>query len=216
MDETPSSPPTKVVLPTSFTTVTRLSKALALALFIALPFIGFVVGVRYEQYMSSDTAEAYTSYGQLCSSDTECVCVPSIGSADECGKPGQQPGCVVGVCGWKTDTPLVRTPEIPEPVIPELPSEIEIPNDNATTCTITNCHGLDITCGFAKIPVMCTMMYQVGDGCRQFASCGEVDGSCQPILNKRFTDCKSCVEACEAKAGDSSWIFACESACVNG
>lgn len=35
-----------------FTTVTTLSKILALALFVALPFIGFYVGINYRESVS--------------------------------------------------------------------------------------------------------------------------------------------------------------------
>jgi hypothetical protein len=46
--------PTSVLssLPTELTTVTTLSKAVATIVFIALPFIGFLIGVRYEQFAS--------------------------------------------------------------------------------------------------------------------------------------------------------------------
>lgn len=38
-------------LPKELTTVTKLSKYLALFLFIALPFVGFFLGVRYQEMM---------------------------------------------------------------------------------------------------------------------------------------------------------------------
>lgn len=37
-------------LPKKFTTVTTFSKIVALILFIALPFIGFLLGIRYQQF----------------------------------------------------------------------------------------------------------------------------------------------------------------------
>jgi hypothetical protein len=40
-------------LPESLTTITPLSKTLALVLFILLPFIGFFLGVRYQQHCQS-------------------------------------------------------------------------------------------------------------------------------------------------------------------
>ncbi len=40
-------------LPKSLTTVTRVSKTIALIMFIALPFIGFYVGMRYQQELIS-------------------------------------------------------------------------------------------------------------------------------------------------------------------
>jgi len=39
-------------LPKSFTTVTPLSKALALILFVSLPFVGFLLGYRYNKSIS--------------------------------------------------------------------------------------------------------------------------------------------------------------------
>lgn len=80
-------------------------------------------------------------------------------------------------------------------------------------CGIENCHGLDIVCG-ANPADTCTMMYQLGDTCRQFAECGQVDGVCQQIENPQFTACKHCVQKCEADfPNDSEKAFACESTC---
>ncbi len=62
-------------------------------------------------------------------------------------------------------------------------------------CGIENCHGLDITCG-SNIPDGCTEIYMIGDGCRQYAKCEIINGKCQLVQNKKFEDCKSCVEKC--------------------
>ena len=62
-------------------------------------------------------------------------------------------------------------------------------------CGIENCHGLDITCG-PNIPDACTEIYMIGDGCRQYAKCEIINGKCQLVQNKKFEDCKSCVEKC--------------------
>lgn len=44
-----------MVLPKSFTTVTPLSKAIAMILFVLLPFAGFYVGYKYHELTSSNT-----------------------------------------------------------------------------------------------------------------------------------------------------------------
>jgi len=89
------------------------------------------------------------------------------------------------------------------------------PNTPPTSdqCGIENCHGLDIVCG--KNPAeMCTMMYQLGDRCRQYAQCGQVNGKCQQIENPQFTACKSCAKKCEKDfPNDPDKAFACESKC---
>ena len=80
-------------------------------------------------------------------------------------------------------------------------------------CGIENCHGLDIVCG-PNPAEMCTMIYQLGDKCRQFARCGVIDGVCQQIENPQFTACKSCVQQCEQDfPSDPVKAFECESAC---
>ena len=79
-------------------------------------------------------------------------------------------------------------------------------------CGVANCHGLDIECG---TPVqMCTMMYQLGDKCRQYAKCGVASGKCQQIESPEFTACKSCVQKCEKDfPNDPDKAFVCESKC---
>ena len=69
-----------------------------------------------------------------------------------------------------------------------------VPNEEGK-CGIENCHGLDITCG-PNIPNVCTEIYMIGDGCRQYAKCEIINGKCQLVQNKKFEDCKSCVEKC--------------------
>jgi len=83
----------------------------------------------------------------------------------------------------------------------------------ADNCVITNCHGLDITCG-AQAPQMCTMMYGFGDRCRAHAQCGFIDGKCRPITNDAFEKCVSCVRECETTDPDKMPdAFLCESNC---
>lgn len=81
-------------------------------------------------------------------------------------------------------------------------------------CFINNCHGLEITCG-PDNHIFCTMLYQAGDRCRQYASCEVSDGSCHPVLSQKFNDCKACVEKCYADFEDDQIkFFECESNCA--
>lgn len=81
------------------------------------------------------------------------------------------------------------------------------------TCGIENCHGLDITCG-PNVPEICDMSYQLGDNCRQLASCQVVSGTCQLIKSPEFDACKACVESCEKQfVNDPSRSSYCESKC---
>lgn len=79
-------------------------------------------------------------------------------------------------------------------------------------CGIQNCHGVDISCG-AKIPQVCTAIYQAGDRCRQFANCVNIDGGCVLQKSTQFEKCKSCVLDCISKNKDSENILNCESKC---
>lgn len=49
-----------MALPASLTTVTRLSKRLALILFIALPFLGFLFGMKWQEMLDSQNQQATT------------------------------------------------------------------------------------------------------------------------------------------------------------
>lgn len=80
-------------------------------------------------------------------------------------------------------------------------------------CQILNCHGLDITCGESS-PFACDAMYRIGDKCRQYASCGVVDGKCQQKTDPRFDSCKDCVTTCEKMyQNDPMKSMDCESKC---
>lgn len=79
-------------------------------------------------------------------------------------------------------------------------------------CGIESCHGLEITCG-PNIPDVCTMIYQFGDRCRQYASCGKVNGECQLVQSAKFDECKSCVEKCLRDFQDVIEASECESKC---
>jgi hypothetical protein len=80
-------------------------------------------------------------------------------------------------------------------------------------CGITNCHGLEITCG-SDLTKMCTAMYALGDKCRQYAVCGIVNGQCEFISNPEFTACQTCVQNCLTKFSNNQIeVFNCESQC---
>lgn len=91
---------------------------------------------------------------------------------------------------------------------PERPPEI-----TGDGCYIQGCHGLDIQCGPSQVEA-CDEMYQLGDGCRQFAKCGVIDKKCEPILDKAFVSCRTCVQNCELKyEKDPTAAGECESSC---
>ncbi|ODS35899.1 MAG: hypothetical protein A7316_03080 [Candidatus Altiarchaeales archaeon WOR_SM1_86-2] len=80
-------------------------------------------------------------------------------------------------------------------------------------CVIENCHGLNISCG-PNVPEVCTEIYMLGDGCREYASCRIIDGKCQLTKEPEFDECKSCVEKClEDFKDDATEVFQCESEC---
>lgn len=91
------------------------------------------------------------------------------------------------------------------------------PDNKPMVCEMQNCHGLDISCG-PDAPEVCTMIYQAGDGCRQFASCQIVNEDCKPILSEEFNKCKQCVQDCYKKYPsddlETTDFFECESQCM--
>ena len=104
-----------------------------------------------------------------------------------------------------TTTPLKDTPvATPMPTAPAPPN---------VSCGMENCHGLEIRCGANPVD-FCTMVYTPGDRCRQYASCRIVQGSCQPVLEPAFEQCKNCVEMCANQYGSSPMGMAtCEQKC---
>ncbi|NCU41441.1 MAG: hypothetical protein EOM19_01810 [Candidatus Moranbacteria bacterium] len=100
-----------------------------------------------------------------------------------------------------------NTPYYPEPDLGGKPD----------SCQALSCHGTDMKCGVQKEPLQCTMMYQIGDNCRQHARCQTVGGECMLIKEDFFDTCVSCVEKCEetfAGSNDPSEVFSCESSCM--
>lgn len=82
-------------------------------------------------------------------------------------------------------------------------------------CGLENCHGLELQCG-TNIPKSCDLMYQLGDGCREYASCEISDGKCQPKKERRFELCKNCVLECQRKFEneESDKLLECENICI--
>jgi hypothetical protein len=101
-------------------------------------------------------------------------------------------------------------------VVPPVSPATTLPGTaGVTSCGLTTCHGLDLACG-ANAPEICTMEYQLGDRCRQYASCDSSGGSCTLVTDPRFDSCKACVEQCAALKpanADPTMLFECESKC---
>ena len=85
--------------------------------------------------------------------------------------------------------------------------------DERPRCGIENCHGTDITCG-PDVPDVCTEEYVLGDRCRQYVSCVQIEDECRMLTDDKFYSCISCVEKCKADfIDDISKAFECESKC---
>jgi hypothetical protein len=85
-------------------------------------------------------------------------------------------------------------------------------------CEMSNCHGLNVTCG-KNPPLMCTMEYQIGDNCRQFASCQLSGSTCVLNQSLEFIKCKTCVENCISRNNGPEQIadqFTCADNCLEG
>jgi hypothetical protein len=86
-------------------------------------------------------------------------------------------------------------------------------HEETSSCGMENCHGLDIICG-SKVPEACTMLYQLGDFCREFARCEVVEGECRLTSDPRFEACKTCIDTCtNTNTGNLPQQFACEQEC---
>jgi hypothetical protein len=112
-------------------------------------------------------------------------------------------GCTLTSGGKVTPTP------VPTPISTTIPAE----TSGLSTCGFTTCHGLDLACG-SNAPQVCTMIYQIGDKCRQYAHCDASGGGCTLVTGPKFTACKACVEQCQIQAGaDSLAASTCEEKC---
>ncbi len=98
----------------------------------------------------------------------------------------------------------------PAPTAPTIPSTVTTPS----TCGFTSCHGTDLICGM-NAPQICTMEYQVGDRCRQYARCDTTNGGCMLVVTSpRFENCKACADDCLIKSGpDNLAALTCEENC---
>ncbi|WP_321506418.1 hypothetical protein [uncultured Methanoregula sp.] len=104
-----------------------------------------------------------------------------------------------------------RSPGIPQTT--PVPTTLPVVHAGESSCGFTTCHGLDLACG-TNAPQVCTMMYQLGDKCRQYARCESSGGSCRLVTDPQFDSCKACVEQCAVKAGSNGQAaFACEATC---
>jgi len=95
------------------------------------------------------------------------------------------------------------------PVSPTATGTLAVPS----ACGFTSCHGLSLACG-TNPPQVCTALYQIGDKCRQYASCSDAGGGCHLITTPQFDSCRSCVERCGG--GDPAEILGCEEKCGAG
>jgi len=184
-------------LPPELTTVTPVSKYLALALFIILPFVGFYLGAVFGVY-SQSLVEPVAPMVPL---PPDVLPMPAT-STLPVTVPPQDEETTPGGSGEYT-APIGEVPDVP--VVPA--------PGPGPACTVTNCHGTEVTCGSsASGPVACDMMYQIGDFCRQYVSCQTIAGTCTPVKDPRHARCVSCVNEC-ISTSDPMGAFDCESTC---
>jgi len=101
----------------------------------------------------------------------------------------------------------------PTPVPTPVPTTAAAIPSPGPACGVTNCHGLDVTCGSVP-PMACTMEYQIGDKCRKLVSCQPSGSRCVPVTSAAYTACRACVEHCQIAAGaDNLAAFSCEEKC---
>ncbi len=80
-----------------YTTVTPLSKILALILFIALPFIGFYLGMLYQKGIDVGIPNPPYAYEELDVSKNECTLEAKL-CADGSSVGRQGPACEFALC----------------------------------------------------------------------------------------------------------------------
>ncbi|HXX55862.1 MAG TPA: hypothetical protein VEI81_07185 [Methanoregula sp.] len=95
------------------------------------------------------------------------------------------------------------------PGAPASPPETGLPAVTSP-CGFASCHGLDLSCS-TNPPQACPADYELGDKCRQYASCSSAGGTCQLLTTPQFDACKSCVERCGG--ADPAEILSCEEKC---
>jgi hypothetical protein len=180
--------PQKPLLPKELTQVTPVSKYLAGALFIILPFVGFFLGMEHGRIASLE---------EMAQSSTQTYPILSAGS---------NPTASDAVLDtWEGSEPNDASYLHGSDAFPPIVSDAE--------CMITNCHGTEVTCGpFSEGGHMCTMEYMLGDFCRGLVQCVSVEGVCAPQKDARHAECVSCVEACMAES-DPMGAFECETQC---
>ena len=72
-----------------------------LALVIGDVVLFVILGIDAYLFIQENLIKGgYYSYGDSCTTDADCVCTEASRTPDLCGKPGQYPACVQGVCGW--------------------------------------------------------------------------------------------------------------------
>jgi hypothetical protein len=104
-------------------------------------------------------------------------------------------------------------PSVVVPTPTAVPTTAPTAVPTVSSCGLTNCHGLDVSCGM-NAPQVCTAMYQVGDRCRKYARCDTSNGGCALVLDAGFASCKACVQRCEIGAGsDNLASLSCEEQC---
>ena len=65
-------------------------------------------------------------------------------------------------------------------------------------CGIQQCHGVDLTCGY-NTPTACTMEYQLGDYCKQYAKCDYLNNQCTLLKSNKFEKCVECYKNCDTR-----------------
>ncbi len=185
-------------LPSELTTVTPTSRFLALALIIILPFIGFYLGWQYGVETAPSPTNGISTTTQpplLQDKQPEMPLVPNLNDTDEEPEP-------IDIGDPSSPSPRDQAPVVPPP----------LPNEDSN-CGVTNCHGMEVTCGdVSEGGRMCTMEYRIGDFCRQYVSCETIDDTCQPVEDPRYETCVSCVNTC-LNIEDPMNAFDCEANC---
>jgi len=131
--------------------------------------------------------------------DTLILCVCSLALA----------ACLL-TAGCTSSKPVPPVTPVPTPV----PTLATVTTPVLSACGLTSCHGLELACG-RDVPQACTMEYQPGDKCRQYAQCTSGSyGSCTLVTSPQFNSCKTCAQKCELRAGaDNLAAASCEEQC---